>query len=66
METMRINALSYVLMITQNRSLILSSVFLAIKHASAAMEKACSLKGKIEGGGSIILTASGDCASLAY
>jgi len=43
METMRVNALS---------------VFLAIKHASAAMEKVNDSKGKTESGGSIILTAS--------
>lgn len=43
MRTMRINALS---------------CFLAVKHASAAMEKANPSRGKDFGGGSIILTAS--------
>ncbi len=36
-----------------------SSVFLAIKYASAAMGKLCSEKGKTVPGGSLILTASG-------
>ena len=44
MRTMRINTLS---------------VFLAIKYASSAMMKADPAKGKMEEGGSIILTASG-------
>lgn len=36
------------------------SVFLAIKHASAAMKVTNPSKGKEFGGGSIILTASGE------
>ena len=45
MRTMRINTLS---------------VFLAIKYASSAMSKPNPSRGKLEGGGSIILTASGE------
>ena len=44
MKTMKVNALS---------------AFLAIKYASAEMKKANVSVGKPEGGGSIILTASG-------
>lgn len=46
--------------------LIHYSVFLAIKHASAAMEKTCEPKGKTEGGGSVLVTASGDYLLLIY
>lgn len=35
--------------------------FLAIKHASAALSQVNESVGKTEGGGSIILTASGTC-----
>ena len=44
MKTMKVNALS---------------AFLAIKYASIEMKKANASVGKPEGGGSIILTASG-------
>ena len=39
------------------------SVFLAIKYAAAAMAKPNPSVGKSESGGSIILTASGECPS---
>lgn len=65
MNVMRVNALScvYISMYPlQMATYILrwGSVFLAIKYASAAMKTTNPSKGKEFGGGSIILTASGE------
>ena len=67
MNIMRVNTLSYVSFSyssTCRPFLLFSSCFLAIKHASAAMLKTNSSRGKNLSGGSIILTASSMFAGL--
>ena len=61
MEVMRINALRYAGRRTKRiRQLTRTSVFIAIKYASAAMSRVCPEKGKTVPGGSLMLTASGE------
>lgn len=42
----------------------MNSCFLAVKHASEAMKVVSKETGKLEGGGSIIMTASGAFSPL--
>jgi len=64
MQSVRVNALSYVLrgnIITQGWLIDhVLSAFLAVKHASLAMMRANPEGGKPYGGGSIVLVASGE------
>ena len=63
MQSVRVNTLSYVSRDNIGRDWLVDcvfSAFLAVKHASLAMTRANSERGKPYGGGSIVLVASGE------